>query len=205
MKQGTNSETFTVTEQSSGPSSPHWLSRFIWDWEPVGEEYYAYDAEVDRKILAPGEAFWVRTYRDDVKLIIPYESPPVSSDYDLSSNSKGIPMNSSRAENMDLPKPPVPPAVTRDSEFTVSVSPNPVSDNAAVNFLVTGDSIENFTVDLFTTSGKRVDSSRQVIGRSYTWKPEPNLPNGIYLYRVTAKRRKDAAPLTRTGKLLVLK
>jgi len=113
-------------------------------------------------------------------------------------------MGTQRARKLDIPNPPAPPVSLTIGEFSVQATPNPVSGEGEVNFVIAGEGISNFAVDVYTSSGKQIHSSGSQSSNSYTWNPESELSNGLYLYRATATKT-DGETLTQTGKLLVLK
>ena len=182
------------------------MSRFVWAYGTEAETYTAYDASNSTDFnLKPGKAYWVRTYEEDVKLVVPHATPPPAPAETKVKQPQGVPMNSTRAEKLDIPTPPSPPETYSVGQFDIQVTPNPVTTNKPVTFIAAGSDVQSFKVTVFNASGKLIHASTRQSDHTYTWKPERNLTNGLYLYQVTAKRRKDAAPLTETGKLLVLR
>ena len=202
VKQGEDSETMTVAEQSAGPSSPHWMSRFIYNWDPQEETYTVYEAGNSSFQLEPGKAYWIRTYEEGVKLVVPHAAPPPVPTETVT-QPEGIPMNSQKADQLDLPTPPSPPRAYSVGEFGIQATPNPVTDNNQVTFIAAGSEVQTFEVTVYDSSGKQMHASGTNTGHTYTWNPKADLSNGLYLYQVLA-RTEDGGTLTETGKLLVL-
>ncbi len=197
-----NKDTRTIGEQASGPSAPHWLSRFIWEWDRQEEEYIAHDARNSDFTLTPGKAYWVRTRKENVNLVVPFSSPPPTPS-EAASRSDGISMNSNRAERLDIPSPPAPPTAYSVGEFNVNATPNPISGQEQVTFLAKGSSVNAFQIKVYGPAGNLIHESDRIRGHTYTWKPKSIPSNGIFLYSVSVSGD-DGEKFTETGKLLVL-
>lgn len=198
-------DTMTVAAQSSGPSSPHWMSKFIWNYDTETKEYTAYEAGNSSFNLEPGKAYWVRTREENVKIVIPHAAPPpVPSGTNNTHQTNGIPMTSTKADRLGIPNPPAPPATLSVGEFTVNAVPNPLTSNDQVTFIAAGSNLESFQVNIYDSSGKQVLASRTQNDHTYTWKPQTNLTNGLYIYQVTAQKT-TGGTIAEVGKLLVLK
>lgn len=201
VKQG-NSRTMTVAKQAGGPSAPHWMSRFLWEYDPETENTYtAYDASTSGYTMEQGDGYWVRTREENVTLVIPYDSP--NSTTSKVSRVKGIPMNSEKAEKLNIPNPPAPPITYAVEEFSIQATPNPVTNNDRVTFIAAGSDVQSFQVKVYGSSGKQIHASPRQSDHTYTWKPQTSLSNGLYLYQVTAQKN-SGQTMTETGKLLVL-
>ena len=199
VKQGSGGEKMTIEEQAAGPSSPHWMSRFIWDYSTDTGNYTAYDASADTGFaLKPGKAYWVKTYEKNVELIIPGTAPP-SVPGAAAGQAEGISMNSQAAEKLGLPQPPAPPASPQIGQAEVQVT----TQSNQVTFEVLNTAVETMNVQVFGVSGKKLHASGTRATETYTWNPEGKLANGVYLYMVTANTTLGEG-LTETGKLLVL-
>ena len=202
VKQGEDSDTKTVVAQAAGPSAPHWMSRFIWDYDSGAESYTAYDARNSSFQLGPGAAYWVKTYEPNVKLVIPHAAPPPVPT-ETSTQPRGIPMGTQQAKELDLPQPPAPPTSLSIGGFKVWATPNPLTRSDQITFFAAGSQVQSFEVTVYDSSGKRIHASGTNNEHTYIWKPESELSNGLYLYRVTARKDEDKV-VTETGKLLVL-
>ena len=195
-------ETLTVERQAAGPSAPHWLSRFIYSWNRKEETYVAYDARDSSFKLEPGQAYWVRTYEEGVKLVVPHAAPPpVPSS--LSGAPKGVTLSSEKARELDLPEPPYPPTPLSTGKFSIRALPNPLSGRGTITFITGGSDVNNFEVSVYNAEGRKIHNSGTIEGRTYEWNPVHPLSNGVYLYSVIAKIGSGRS-ISRTGKLLVL-
>jgi len=195
----------TVAAQSSGPSSPHWMSKFIYDYDTKAGEYTAYEAGNSSFTMKKGKAYWVRARVEDVKLIVPHAAPPpVPAITQSTPKENGIPMNSQKADRLNIPTPPAPPATYSVGEFSVLASPNPITNSNQVTFIASGSNLQSFQVNVFNASGKQLHTSPRQTDHTYTWEPQPNMTNGLYIYQVTA-RKSTGGTVSEIGKLLVLK
>jgi len=202
VKQGQDGETLTVARQAAGPASPHWMSRFLWGYDPGVGGYRTYDAQKSSFNLKKGQAYWVKTYEPGVRLVIPYAAPPPVPSA-VSHRPKGISMGSDRARQLDLPEPPAPPTGPADKKLSVSVAPNPLTDSGKVTFMAASKSIRTFRVKVYRPTGELLFSSGKNEDRSCIWRPKEELSNGLYLFRVKVKNM-SGRMVKKTGKLLVV-
>ena len=203
VTKGEDNETMTVAAQASGPDKPHWMSKFIWDYNPETETYTAYQAGDTSFTLQPGKAYWVRTRVEDVKLIVPHAAPP-GVPTETTTQAKGIPMTSTKADRLGIPNPPAPPATYSVGGFSILASPNPLTSNDQVTFIAAGSNLQSFQVNVFNASGKQLHASPRQTDHTYTWEPQQSLTNGLYIYQVTA-RKTTGETVSEVGKLLVLR
>ena len=112
-------------------------------------------------------------------------------------------MGTQQAKELDLPQPPAPPTSLSIGGFKVWATPNPLTRSDQITFFAAGSQVQSFEVTVYDSSGKRIHASGTNNEHTYIWKPESELSNGLYLYRVTARKDEDKV-VTETGKLLVL-
>ena len=124
--EGPDGEVMTVPEQADGPSAPHWMSKFIWEYDPGEEAYKAYEADLQQTVLSPQKGFWVRAYEEDLTLIIP---SVYSSSYSTTDQAKGIPASDLGQDIETPPAPPPVPSADGGGLLTVKASLNPAQDH----------------------------------------------------------------------------
>ena len=202
--EGPDGEVMTVPEQADGPSAPHWMSKFIWEYDPGEEAYKAYEADLQQTVLSPQKGFWVRAYEEDLTLIIP---SVYSSSYSTTDQAKGIPASDLGQDIETPPAPPPVPSADGGGLLTVKASLNPAQDH--VIFEALQAVINKIKVSLFDASGVSIYESPLQDGSKLTWNLTDSegdrVPNGIYLYQLEAKGESGQTLTSPFKKLLILR
>lgn len=209
VRQG-DSQTMTIGEQADGPSAPHWISRFLWEYDSETESTYtAYDASTSSYTMKKWKGYWVRTREDNVTLVIPYDSSNSTTSKDT--QAEGIPMNSEKAKKLNIPAPPSPPNQDAESNelLPVQAAPNPVTgDQLTFSIPETEPNVKKVKLEVFSTSGEQMYQSSYLDSRTITWDLTTSdgnkLANGIYLYQIQAKGVAGETRTSAVKKLLVL-
>jgi len=205
VKQGKDGEPLSVYAQADGPDAPHWMSRFLWEWDSDQNEYVAYDPKSQKKEMSPGEGFWIKTYEENIRLMIPFTP---SSPGPPGGEAKGTPL-SELSEDVETPPapPPVPSADGQDL-LAVKASPNPAQTNQ-VTFQALMAGVDGVKVSLYDASGAIIYESQLKEGTNVTWNLTDSdggqVPNGIYLYQLEARGESGQTLASPFKKLLVLR
>jgi|GEM_PF-4197729 len=161
-----------------------WIAPFIYAYNA---EDCVYEEVNDTRggMIRMWEGHWIRTYVDDLTMIIPVGSPPPVSPGSVVEPS---------ATASDITPPPPPPLPTPDlSQIDVINEPNPVVDVHTTVFKVVGPAaafVEAMRVRIFDLAGRLIWEA-EVEGPELEWHTQDltgaYLANGVYLYRVEVK------------------
>ena len=186
-------------------SNEQLISRYLFEWDSSDREYVVYDAEKDNKSLEPGEAYWVRSYEDDVRLVIPFNS----SSNPAEEESSGTPL--AKLDEAEVPIPPAPPLQQIKEEklpLETYVRPNPASGEK-ITFGVSGFDVKEVKLISYRPNGEKIYESPYSRGKTITWdlknEQDNRVPNGIYLYRLKAKIAGNNVKSSAVEKFLFLK
>jgi len=90
------------------------------------------------------------------------------------------------------------PQTEPDSLIFTNNFPNPFRERTFIKYAIPGDyDFEEVSLDIYNIRGQKVAAFTNVCSDCFfRWEPGPNIPSGMYLYRV------NAGNFTQTGKLL---
>ncbi len=202
VKKGENGKIFSAARAVE----KGWIWRFVWKWDPEKRYHYAYEFGKNEVTLKAGNGFWVRTKESDVRLVIPYSSPPSPSSKISSGESGGIPLGVGNSSGGDVPKPPGPPKLLPTAKVVVNAYHN--SGSEKVIFSVKKPEVDAIGVTVFSSAGSKIFSTGLRKGSVLRWDTSglerPKLSNGIHFYVLEAKREKGGT-VKSGGKFLLLK
>jgi VCBS repeat-containing protein len=173
----------TTTKTYTEAIAAGWIAPYIFRWDPATNSYTSYGAS---GVIEPWVGYWIRTYVDNLTLILPVydaiHSPPVP--------PTSLLVPSAAELGLTPPAPPVLPFTDKKTGFMVLNYPNPIRDVHTTKFMVLGAEVETIRVSIYDLSGRLVWRG-EAPGNELTWHTDDLsgqfLANGVYLYIVEIK------------------
>lgn len=173
-------------------------------WDPGESLYYNHYTDDTGYVLAPYYGYWVKVKSTPASLTVSKTTTSPSSLHQKSPLPKSV-----RRENLDYPPRPKSSSYSEEENVKPYVYPNPASTGSEVTFTLPIDGIEKMALSVTNTAGKPVYDSGYQVGKEILWdltdKSGNDVPNGIYLYRLSLITSGGKTISSEVGKLWVLK